>query len=174
MGQRQKGSQDVKIRSGHVSNSSSSSFIIALKPFECAEDIKQQLFGDDFGEHFSHPYSRKGASTTRIAETVFRDARKVTRDEMIDEVDHGWFDGEPKYPMHALKMPEEESRRIIDEHYKARKDAAAQRVDNFIQTLGGGYECYVVMYSDNDGPFNSLMEHGGVFNDIPNIVISHH
>jgi len=37
-----------------------------------------------------------------------------------------------------------------------------------------GKSIYIFEYSDNDGEFECTMEHGGIFQNLPNIVVSHH
>lgn len=62
----------MKIRHGFVSNSSSSSFVVAFdKEPKSMEDVKIAMFGAE--EHFPSTYSEYSYSTNQIAETVWRD-----------------------------------------------------------------------------------------------------
>ena len=68
----------MKIRRGFVSNSSSSSFVIAFdhKP-KSVEDLKEMMFGKQEW-HYTGIYGtgEKDITTQRIAEAVFKDIEK--------------------------------------------------------------------------------------------------
>ncbi len=130
----------MKIRNGFVSNSSSSSFIVAIpKKVKTVEQLKEIMFP---GQKFiSHPYEDGVSITTKkIAETVFKDMEEQipnNRESLLSEYDY---------------------------NDRTESFAVAHSKDNI----------YVFSYSDNDGSFQSFMEHGGIFENLPHITISHH
>lgn len=99
----------MKSRSGFVSNSSSSSFIIGFdtKPKSAAE-LCELLFGDmDFVQYYDRAYS-----TTDIANVIFNDLkgqRTASVKKIIETVASGYFPGR-KFPDWSDKRP---SRKLI-------------------------------------------------------------
>ena len=65
----------MKIRNGFVSNSSSSSFVVAfpMKP-ETFQEIHREMFGDVL--YLSHPYEREAVSSFDMAQIVFEDIKR--------------------------------------------------------------------------------------------------
>jgi len=173
----------VKIRNGFVSNSSSSSFVVAFPEMPTsAEHVKKMMFGDD--ETFPNPYpisysNRENEAefpTMKIAETVYNDIleQKVNDKKNITEGFHGWLEGAPDIDYSYNKeLTQEERNKEWDNYIKAdnkfRKDTAntfiKERKDKFI---------YTFEYSDNDGDYFCTMEHGGIFDNIDHIRVSRH
>ncbi len=84
----------MKTRQGFVSNSSSSSFIVALPKNIQMKDVKGVLFGNE--ERFPHPYNDgESYSTQQVAETVASDMADQTPNdpEKIQEAFGGVFEG---------------------------------------------------------------------------------
>jgi len=83
----------VKIRTGFVSNSSSSSFIIALdKKPKSVDDVQKLLFGSDFNAEENVEYYDYKLSQGKVADIVFNDinrAKKITV-KNIDKDDYDY------------------------------------------------------------------------------------
>jgi len=97
----------MKIREGFVSNSSSSSFIIAFpKRPKNAKEIEKlffasnKMFPDYMNEYEKDTANMYMYSSSVIAETLFFDISKkepITEDQIIEEIRSGWFEGCPEY-----------------------------------------------------------------------------
>jgi hypothetical protein len=170
----------VKTRNGFVSNSSSSSFVLALPRLpKSAEELHGWMFPS--GPCIVSPYGDP-ASSERIAEAAFNDLSaesKLTRDQMAEQFTRGtvycdiaeidW----PKYPHWRNNQTWEERKPLYDQYDADRKVAARKLADAMI-CQNPKAEFHVVEYSDNDGPFWTVMEHGDVFEHLPHQRISHH
>ena len=76
----------AKIRLGFVSNSSSSSFIVAFnREPESAEDVASQMFGDI--STLEHPYYDDIYNALDVAKTVFADMKMQTPNSHNDIVE---------------------------------------------------------------------------------------
>jgi hypothetical protein len=143
----------MKKRKGFVSNSSSSSFIVAFsKKPESVEEMQKLLFDDD--QYFQSPYSDEKWSSSRIAEIVLNDmGTPATMQEM---------------------------RRLVSYDYDYDEDIDDDILTGDALTLNRMVkdnpekEFYIFRYSDNDGKMYTAMEHGNLFNNLPEIRISHH
>jgi len=81
----------MKIRSGFVSNSSSSSFVVAFpkKPKDGADVWKIMFDGKD--GHIA-PYTNDGLDYATIASTVFKDINKrATKKEIVEQFEHRYY-----------------------------------------------------------------------------------
>ena len=199
----------MKIRSGFVSNSSSSSFIIGFDKVPkniCA--MKETLFGEDETSKKTD-WSDDTHSVFAIAERVLNDIsdkKPITvrkEKKIIEEISGGYFNGYPEYnwrrdtpsdtyrnefeKKHGGKninneefrnTPEyKEYRRLCEierEEYDNQVNKAASTLWNSYKATFEGKKIFFVSYSDNDGSFESFMEHGNIFSKIPHIRISHH
>ena len=182
----------VKIRNGFVSNSSSSSFIVAIpKDISSKEDLQSYLFGDRgwyYNVNAWHENDTPGWPIETVMQTVYTDwcnSKPLTLDEMVDEYSSGYTDeyeqaeqivkeeygvkgfwdlGKDDY-MEAWERQRDELRNLaIDKILKFVKDNNDILIKNF----------YKFEYSDNDGELHSALEHGDLFDNVPHLRISHH
>jgi len=159
---------EVKIRNGFVSNSSSSSFIVCFpKRPETAEEVRQLMFGDL--EYMSHPYEFGAVDTKQIAETVFADLkpqRAATFNKVIKILKRGW-DGPPNL------LDDYFYDRITHEEFKQKQDDWAQaQAEKFMDECKG--IIYIFRYGDDDGSYFAALEHGEIFRNLKYYRVSQH
>lgn len=168
----------MKIRNGFVSNSSSSSFVVAFpkKPMTI-KDVKEMLFGKE--EYFPTYYPRddqdKLILTTKIARTVFNDikSQRPNDKKSIYGGFEGWLDGAPSFPDDWRNGSEYVRRKKWDKYEKESIKYRNKCANKFIKENKNTF-IYVFSYSDNDGNFYSTMEHGGIFDKLNHRRISRH
>lgn len=192
----------MKIRNGFVSNSSSSSFIIALPKNGCKTlgQLQDLLFENDtqyvniYADLFRGEYNEEcriyGWPVSEVAGIVLGDIQNsvcyTSKDvEILSDIySQGYTD--------EYKLAEEMTCRDlkVDRNYVYRlsqkeQDLFWEKEKEYIlalskETVGNFIEnhknsCfYVVEYSDNDGELATAMEHGNLFDRIPHLKISNH
>lgn len=161
----------MKIRSGFVSNSSSSSFIVALdhKPVD-ANDLMSMMFPNMLEDTLHHYdlWDRVESHTIKeISEHVFRDLS--TNESDIANAFHGWLEGAPRYSDFRSTNDVNDwdaYRKAYDEFFEAyKKDVLNKYKGKFV---------FTVKYYDNEGDFGCFMEHSGIFENVSHEQISHH
>jgi len=180
----------MKIRTGFVSNSSSSSFVIALphKPKD-VEDLKKMLFGKQEWHYNSCAYGDESSdvSTQTLAKNVFNKIKKkATKQEILDSIQHGWFDAYmvpeifPGYyrdseKISHLSYQHPEEREEIERIWSETEKINQERAMNIAEAFRTGHkDKYIVVmsFSDNDG--EEIEEHSGIFNRVDHIRTSYH
>jgi hypothetical protein len=179
----------MKIRTGFVSNSSSSSFVIAFphKPKD-AEDLKKMLFGKQewFYTGYSYGDEDTDVPTQGLAESVFsKIKKKATIKDMMESIVHGWFSGlyglpgmydrdkDPNFETIGYDDPDRSEK--LEEQWaleeKVNNKRARAIVDAFKRVNDDKY-IVVMTFSDNDG--ESIEEHSGIFERVDSIRTSYH
>ena len=167
----------MKIRNGFVSNSSSSSFIVAFpeKP-KSVEHVQQMMFGDLID--FPNPYVWEGRTpsfpTSQIAQTVWFEIQAQKPNDMknIIEASDGWMEDAPELdysPDMTKKQRDIAWKKYMDNYKKYQKEFANRFMDGKENQF-----VYTFSYSDNDGEYFTVMEHGGIFDNLKHKQISRH
>ena len=160
----------AKFRSGFVSNSSSSSFVVGFdKKPESVDELKTVLFGD--AEVYGSPYGNQTWSTQEVARIVWYDLNTqipATEEKVHDELGSGYFKGRPEFPFHLSNQ------KGVWESYEQKVDQALDRCTQRVMKMLKGKKIFIFEYSDNDGDLQSAMEHGDLFDKLPHEVVSKH
>ena len=180
----------MKIRTGFVSNSSSSSFVVSFprKP-KSIQDLKEIMFGKQEW-HYVDIYGDKKCtdySTQKIAEAIFRDIKKkTTKKQIVESIEFGYFDyylSQELFPGHYsnwdqtmkldYKTDKEKIRKLWKESEKINHKRATNIAEAFIKANEKKY-IVVLSYGDDNGSFEAILEHTDIFQRLNNIRTSYH
>jgi hypothetical protein len=161
----------LKVRNGFVSNSSSSSFIVAFDYIpKNASEMAQILFGEEEG-YFYYSLTGQYIERIQIAKKVFSDFIQshhyvpLTPDEIKMVLRSG--DVEP-LNLGLLNSPLD-----IEEMEKQREERTEKITEEFLNKNSGMF-IYSFTYSDNEGELEAMIEHSGVFSRLPHLVVNQH
>ena len=156
----------MKTRSGFVSNSSSSSFVVAFdKTPETVEELLTVMFPDGLQEIHYFYYSYR---TDEIANIVFNDMQDdgpIDLHTIREEFSSGTLDGEPDNWKPGMSDEElEDMDNKIDEF-------RINRAGEFLSENQG--KIFYRFHYDDNGP-SALLEHGKIFRNMNHVRISNH
>ena len=164
----------MKTRTGFVSNSSSSSFVIGFpKKPETVAEMKEALFPEGKSQSIQCYGSSYGAD--QVAETVFndiKDQKPLTKKKILAAIRSGQFEGEPSYPSNMFRLEGQEAKDAWDQYDEDVLAAATAVYEK--KFAASKLKYFEVTYSDNDGDYGSTLEHGDTFSNITHIRISQH
>jgi hypothetical protein len=163
----------MKIRNGFVSNSSSSSFVVAFTSVpETKKELIKMLFDEE--QQFVSPcYCDNMVAVSDAAARVLSDLENDTplsRIEAIRVLSSGYHD---RIEVNYDKYRDETGNIDWNAVQSERQRLAEILLDELLAPLKR-CELYCFRYSDNEGDFESTMEHGNVFEKLPHIRISNH
>jgi len=173
----------MKTRLGFVSNSSSSSFVVAFdKTPESVIEMQQLLF-DANQTMFSDLWSDDGWPVAEVAQEILRQIERksaLTTDDVVEIVRSGYIPTiyaqvDKQFP---CRYQPNQSREEIEEEYAARDKLNDElsyefATDWLLQDDVRGKTVFEIYLSD-DSPLGCAMEHGDLFKRLPHIHVSHH
>jgi hypothetical protein len=171
----------MKTKTSFVTNSSSSSFIVAFNNVpQSVEEMKNLLF--PYESEYLNPYvfdsdDPKSWPVEQVAETVFNDlGQELNDEEFIEELQSGSCDLIPSRP-YAYDNSEKDWGKIRERYEKEAKEDEdfAKEIVRQYRLRFPDSKFYRFEYSDNDGRYSSALEHGNLFENLdPVIYISKH
>jgi hypothetical protein len=163
----------MKTRSGFVSNSSSSSFLVGfVKKPTTVEEMKQVVFGDaEFHGEWGELCPTMGLAAI-ILEDI-KDQVPMTKDLILEFLIPGSFPGEPS--TEDFHLPGGDRWTIDWDKYEAAKWTFVQAYyDKEVAQYDGKLEFYSFEYEDHTS-VGSCLEHGGTFERMPyHLRVSNH
>jgi hypothetical protein len=193
----------MKTRSGFVSNSSSSSFIVGIDPecktFEewCEKGLFnwEGLFNNEntkvnLDDHESESDTTYRECLKRVWDDIHSPTTKPCELNKVEKYLVSYTKGgtQPDTSMFAYKFvdtccdphnhgynfEDDEREKVIKKMVSAGKTWNTLTVQSLIREMNDRYTLYMISYSDNDGEYMNQMEHGDHWKMIPCIIISNH
>lgn len=161
----------MKRRTGFVSNSSSSSFIIALpKKPESKEDI-HKFFFSAAQIAVTTSYGEDCFPIAQVVGTLFHDlADPITKEKAVEIAMNGYVDGHPDMDVYRNRATSEYD---WDAYEKASKEHATKVMNAFMEK-NKGKVFFHYTYGDNDGAYFACLENSHFWDAVPYLRISHH
>ena len=179
----------MKTRNGFVSNSSSSSFVVAFDKTPATKTELRDLMFDPDQTRYPEPYGDGFFPTEEVVNVVWGNMQEpatddewggidgsgpMTAEQVRSEFNNGYLEGEPdRWRSLSDFDNDDEWRASLDAVEKEREKYARKVADEFMGE-NPGKVFFRFHYSDNDGSFYCAMEHGNLFHKLTHFRISHH
>lgn len=161
----------MKQRKGFVSNSSSSSFIVAFPEgfVPTTQSVADLLFGGTEGTQRFYDHLADYGVIARVIADDMQAQKPNDPVAIMEEVKANIY-----LDMEDYRMPMDSPQRYDwDALDKAINEEAAKKTTEFMRQHVHK-DLYIFEYSDNDGSLDCCMEHGGTFDKIEHVRVSKH
>ena len=176
----------MKIRRGHVSNSSSSSFVVAFDRMPSSEDeLRQLMFGDD---EYWFDYHDGRYPTREIARIIYDglfhlsvkdeyghiDEGRISYEDALNVMREGHTRNEPEYPYHLYGLYKSD-RQKYDVLYQQYLSLCEKEKESLRNAMFSPTDLlFKFEFCDGDGGFWAMMEHSGIFERLRHIRVDKH
>ena len=161
----------MKIRSGFVSNSSSSSFVVVLeKKPNSPEELKNVLFKDEKIVQY-YDYSK---TTEEVSQRIFNDIESFEKDSsmLLEKIVDGLDNWGCRYEKYKLASGQTDWKKHEEDREQYIKDEVIPKANKFIEKYKNNF-IFCVTYEDSGSEV--VYECGNIFeNAIENIRIDEH
>ena len=161
----------MKIRSGFVSNSSSSSFVVVLeKKPNSPEELKNVLFKDEKVVSY-YDYIK---TTEEVSQRIFNDIESFEKDSsmLLEKIVDGLDNWGLRYEKYKLASGQTDWKKHDEDREQYIKDEVIPKANKFIEKYKNNF-IFCVTYEDSGSEV--LYECGDIFkNAIENIRINEH
>jgi len=174
------GRRSMKFRMAFVSNSSSSSFVLALehKPID-VEEMQRWLFGNE--DFFPNPYppddGPKSYPASEIAKRVFddlQDKEPLSSEHITEELLSGTFEHRVLSEEIMELLCKKEDGTCDWDLFREMNTEEAKRVAEQFCERWPKRQYFVLTYSDHNGDVETACEHGDLFAMVPHLYINQH
>lgn len=165
----------MKIKASFVTNSSSSSFIVAWPhKIETQEDVDEFIDKKYSGVVFRDAIDPMAKNNPHALNHLVKELSNGYMPEVDNDLIEKQICERENITKTKLRNTPGWYRQFWNEVGFKTNKAAYAKAESFLEEISNESYIYIFEYSDSDGEFYSEMEHGNIFGELPHIRISKH